>query len=161
MLKWSSDYKGDPRAYSYDKLVTLGAPAVSKQFKDFTSAEWDQLFDAQREAEGWTEGTVLRGKEEDTGLKLTSDTKNRILASANMTEADIKSFGAMSYDDWTMLQDIGRETTFEVAVEEATKAESENKSYDATRAILVRRFGKILNASEINSVLTTAGFEDL
>ena len=59
MLKWSSDYSGDPRAYDYQKLVTLGAPAVSKDLSKFTDDEWNKLFEAQRKAEGWTVGTTL------------------------------------------------------------------------------------------------------
>jgi hypothetical protein len=57
MLKWSSE-PGSP-GYSYDKLVTLWAPAVSKPFSKFTDAEWTQFFGAQKKAEGWTEGTAL------------------------------------------------------------------------------------------------------
>lgn len=64
MLKWSSDYKGDLRAYNYQKLVGLGAPAISKPLYEFTDKEWFQLFEAQKRAEGWTEGTIMMSKEE-------------------------------------------------------------------------------------------------
>lgn len=64
MLKWSSDYKGDPRAYNYQKLVKLGAPAMSKDFNEFTDEEWNQFFEAQKQAEGWTEETYLQPEPE-------------------------------------------------------------------------------------------------
>ena len=59
MLKWSSDYDWDPKAYNYDKLVSLWAPAVSKPFSKFTDAEWKQFFDAQKKAEWWKEWTSV------------------------------------------------------------------------------------------------------
>lgn len=57
MLEWSSDYKWDPKAYNYDKLVALWAPAVSKNFANFTDREWQQFFEAQKKAEWWKEWT--------------------------------------------------------------------------------------------------------
>lgn len=57
--KWSSDYKWDPNAYDYDKLVRAWAPAVSKPLNRFTDTEWSQLFEAQRRLEWWKEWTVI------------------------------------------------------------------------------------------------------
>jgi len=59
MLKWSSDYAWDPKAYNYDKLVSLWAPAVSKPFSKFTDKEWTQFFEAQKKAEWWKEWETL------------------------------------------------------------------------------------------------------
>jgi hypothetical protein len=47
------------KGYTYDKLVSLGAPAVSKPFSSFTPEEWTQLESAWKTAEGWKEGTTL------------------------------------------------------------------------------------------------------
>lgn len=63
MLRWSGglDKNGRPngKGYTYDKLVQLGAPAVSKPFSKFTEEEWAQLEAAWKQAEGWKEGTIL------------------------------------------------------------------------------------------------------
>ncbi|MFA5072075.1 MAG: hypothetical protein WC511_07045 [Candidatus Pacearchaeota archaeon] len=63
MLRWSGglDKNGKPngKGYTYDRLVNLGAPAVSKPFSQFTDSEWAQLEAAWKQAEGWKEGTTL------------------------------------------------------------------------------------------------------
>ena len=87
MLKWSSDYPWDPRAYDYNKLVTLWAPAVSKPFSKFTDEEWEQLFEAQKRAEWWQEGTFISWKWWNTY----TDTQLRTLAKkADIDLADLK-----------------------------------------------------------------------
>ena len=47
------------KGYTYQKLVSLGAPAISKPFSSFTEDEWAQLESAWKRAEGWKEGTTL------------------------------------------------------------------------------------------------------
>lgn len=62
MLRWSgglTNGKPNGKGYTYDKLVQLGAPAVSKPFSSFSTDEWAQLEAAWKQAEGWKEGTTL------------------------------------------------------------------------------------------------------
>ena len=72
MLKWSSDYEWDPRSYSYDDLVKLWAPAVSKAFANFTNEEWNQFFEAQQQAEWWNEWTLIWRWNNKTSIQLSN-----------------------------------------------------------------------------------------
>jgi hypothetical protein len=59
MWKWSGGGKDTQPSYTYQDLVKLGAPDVSKDFSLFTNDEWDRFFKAQQLQEGWDPGQEL------------------------------------------------------------------------------------------------------
>jgi hypothetical protein len=82
MLKWSgglTNGKPNGKGYTYQKLVKLGAPSISKPFSQFTDEEWSQLQTAWNKAEGWKEGTIVG---QDQGIKHVTWTESAVRALA-------------------------------------------------------------------------------
>lgn len=126
MLKWSSDYAWDPRAYNYDKLVTLWAPAISKSFSKFTDSEWNQLFEAQKKAEWWKEWTLS----EPTTSNAITWPKNNSLKRDELYE--------LSFETWIDINEIASLNNSEVLElkasikEESTRQKNEMKKFENT-----------------------------
>ena len=53
MWRWSWSGEDTTPSYTYNDLVKLWAPAVSKSFTNYTDEEWQQTFDAMQEIEYW------------------------------------------------------------------------------------------------------------
>lgn len=134
---------------------------VSARMSDLNEKQIADLISGMKKREGWKEGKILKATEEVDGIELSDTQKKDILKANRMTESDLKEFGDMTYDDWTMLEDIGRETTFEAAIEEANSLKKDGKTPDETKATLIQKFGDVLNTTEISSVLNEVGVESI
>jgi len=143
--------------YDYAKLITLGAPAVNKPLSEFTESELAMLESAQRKAEGWTEGTILSPGAKDTGIKITDDAKKKIMKLAGITNADVQAAGGFSADDWMLMETAGKEAVMSNATASINDMKSKGTSPEKTKAAIVRLYGDLLDADEINSLMTTAG----
>jgi len=83
MWKWSGGGKDSSPSYTYDDLVKLGAPAVSKPFSKFTEPEWRKFFDAQKQREGWDDsGHEVRGAKKDEDATVMNATELKSLINA-------------------------------------------------------------------------------
>jgi hypothetical protein len=151
--------------YTYKDLIPSGAPNVEKSLDQFTDDELKALQAAMKNREGWEEGTLYGGEEEnEEELALSTSVKAGVLKDLNIAESEAEEFFGrkLTESDWIKLQDTyeneSRVTDEDDAVMYAKKLKDENQSPEDIFIDINATYGRDLNNAEIQRVMRKAGY---
>lgn len=139
MLRWSGgldkNWKPNWKGYTYQKLVKLWAPAVSKPLSSFNEREMAALQAAMKKAEWWKEGRLASGWKTNT---LTESQVNDIAVRTWVPASKLKS---MDTDSVNKIEQRSNQTIFK-ALRELSYPNQDTQ--DAQAAILAGEDPKLV-----------------
>lgn len=160
MWKWSGSGKDTSPSYRYDDLIKHGATGLlelemkgMESFKDFGDQEWNNFFEAQRKAEGWTEGQALADNNVDPKIQYVADQNGIDIKELQtiFTDDEIINvvYPALLAEGKSDITDTATEERINTLVDRIAELESQYGSEDGS-SIYSKLINENLSESETN-----------